>query len=260
MSIANIFRKENSSKTLRNLSEKGINALLLVLVLLSILSSISLVVHALPVGPTILFNATDNATPRAAAQITTAGGSFTTLSLNVTSQTPRWKAYVGNVTGKLMLADANNKSIFDWTVTSVTGEVYATRASSVSWSGIACVNSSVLSTEEIGLNMSESLPDTINRTFSSTVHKTFYVGTVRVQNSSCRSLATYVNGTAQTMTENASFQEIMLRDSASNAVYATLINQNATGFNNQKYDFQMIVPENEFQDIPTTYYMYVELI
>ena len=108
--------------------------------------------------------------------------------------------------------------------------------------------------------MTSTNPDTINKTFLYTVHKSFYVGTIHIQNSTCRSIATYVNDTAQTVDENARFQEMLLMDTSSKMIYATLINQNTTGFNNQKYDFQMIVPEDEFKSTPTMYYLYVELI
>jgi hypothetical protein len=81
-----------------------------------------------------------------------------------------------------------------------------------------------------------------------------------MQNSTCRSIATYVNDTAQASLESASFQEMLLQDGYNRMVYATLINQNTTGYNNQKYDFQMIVAENEWQTTPTTYYLYVELV
>lgn len=218
------------------------------------------VISAVPSGPIITFNQTYNYTPQVAAQITTPGGSFTTLFINATTQTPRWKAYVGNVTGKLALDDANTKSIFDWSLTSITGEVYATRNTSVDWSSITCANTAVIENEDLSLNMSIEAPDTINKTFSYQVHRSFYVGTVYIQNSTCRSLATYIDDSAQIINETAKFQEMLLMDTSLKMVYATLINQNTTGFNGQKYDFQMIVPENEFQVTPSTYYLYVELI
>jgi hypothetical protein len=231
---------------------------MLLLLILPILASIS--VNALPQGPTITYNYTENITPKEAAQITTAGGSFTTLFINATTQTPRWKAYVGNVTGKLVLDDAVSSSIFDWTLTSVTGEVYATRNTSIDWYSIVCADPSSMGIEEGLLNMTTTNADSINNTFKNSIHKKFYVGTRYIANSTCPAIATYVNDTAQTISENASFQEIMLKDAQSRVVYATLINQNTTGFNNQKYDFQMIIPENEFQASPSTYYLYVELI
>jgi hypothetical protein len=216
---------------------------------------------AVPVGPTILSNSTTNATPKPAAAITTAGGTFTTLLLNTTGQTYRWKAYVGNVSGKLTLADATNKSIFDWTVTSVTGEVYATRSSSaIDWTTVSCADSTLINGEDTFMNMSMVSPDTINKTFNNTIHKSFYVGATRISNSTCRSVATYVNGVPQAATENAVFQEILLKDGSSNIVYTTLMNESTLGYNNQRYDFQMLLAENEYNPTPTTYYLYVELI
>ena len=253
----NLFKRtENKDK--RNFLAKNISSLILLLILgLTIFAS----VVALPVGPTILYNSTTNATARPAATITTAGGTFTTLVLNTTAQTYRWKAYVGNVSGKLTLDDATNKSIFDWTVTSVTGEIYATRSNAaIDWAGVECADNSLIDSEDAYMNMSMASPDTINRTFNNTMHKTFFVGTNKIQNSTCRAIATYVNGAPQTPSENAVFQEILLKDTSSNLIYATLVNSSTNGYNNQRYDFQMILAENEYHSTPTNYYLYVELI
>jgi hypothetical protein len=232
---------------------------LLILVGAGMFSSVTNVLAA-PVGPVMIFNATTNATPRPAATIMTAGGTFTTLVLNTTGQTYRWKAYVGNVSGKLVLADASNTSIFDWTVSSVTGEVYATRSSTaIDWATVGCADDTLIDDEDIYMNMSLSSPDTISNTFNETIHKLFYVGTTRIQNSTCRAISTYINGTRQTLNENAVFQEILLKDGSSNLIYTTLMNESTFGYNTQRYDFQMILAENEYQSIPTTYYLYVEL-
>ncbi len=247
---------ENKEK--QKLLAKNIFTIILVIMLgLTIFSN----ALAIPVGPTVLFNSTTNATPKPAAAITTAGGTFTTLLLNTTGQTYRWKAYVGNVSGKLTLADATNKSIFDWTVTSVTGEVYATRSSSaIDWTTVSCADQTLVDGEDTFMNMSLSSPDTINKTFNNTIHKSFYVGATKIFNSTCKSVATYVNGVPQAATENAVFQEILLKDGSSNIVYTTLMNESTIGYNNQRYDFQMLLAENEYSSTPTTYYLYVELI
>jgi len=216
--------------------------------------------QAVPVGPQITFNSTTNSTPRPAAAITTAGGTFTTLTLNATGQTYRWKAYVGNVSGRLVLADANNMSVFDWRVSSVSGEVYATRSNSIDWSSIACAATSTIETEDTFMNMSTNIPDTINKTFNYTTHRTFFVGGTRISNSTCRSVPTYVNGAAQTVSENAAFQQILLQDASANLVYTTLVNASAVSYNGvNRYDFQMIIAENEYNAVPTNYYLYVEL-
>jgi hypothetical protein len=259
MKINNLPRTTNNiKKDIESKLEMSLCVLFMVMILFSLIGS-SISVQAVPQGPTIIYNRTDNVTPRPAAQITTAGGSFTTLLLNATTQTPRWKAYVGNVTGKLVLDDSNQKSIFDWRLASVTGEVYATRGS-VDWSTIACANDATVLSEDSVMNMSVVNPDTINQTFSNRVHRSFYVGSVLIHNSTCPSIATYINDTAQASSENALFQEILLQDSTDRLVYSTLVNQNSSGYNNQRYDFQMIVAENEYQTTPTAYYMYAELI
>jgi hypothetical protein len=247
------FNQRDSARFIKNLSI----VLLLLIFGLTLFSS----VMALPVGPSLTFNSTTNSTPRPAVAITTAGGTFTTLVLNATSQTYRWKAYVGNVSGKLALADATNKSIFDWSVTSVTGEVYATRSNvAIDWSSISCADTALINNEDTYMNMSLVSPDSINKTFNNTIHRSFYVGTVNIPSSSCRAIATYVNGSAQIPSENAAFQEILLKDGLSNLIFTTLVNSSTFGYNNQKYDFQMILPENEYNPTPTNYYLYVELI
>ena len=110
------------------------------------------------------------------------------------------------------------------------------------------------------MNMSLTSPDTINKTFNTSIHKSFYVGATRMANSSCRAIATYVNGVAQAPTESAVFQEVLLKDGSSNLIYTTLMNESTIGYNSQRYDFQMILAENEASSTPTTYYLYVELI
>jgi hypothetical protein len=90
------------------------------------------------------------------------------------------------------------------------------------------------------------------------VHKSFYVSTTHIANSTCRSIATYVNDAKQAVSESAVFQEVLLTDNA-NIVYATLLEDNSIGFDNGRYDFQMIVPEDDTITTPTTYYFYAEI-
>jgi len=229
--------------------------LLLAALLLPILPS----ALADPNGPSIIYNNTETVTPAAAATSTTAGGSFTTLVLNATTQTPRWKAYVGNVTGGFTLQNAANYSIYDWGSTYASGEVYSSRNNSVSWSTIVCAPNASITAEDAALNISATSVDSINKTFNRTVHKQFYVGTTRIANSTCRAIATYVSNASQSVSENAKFQEILLADTAQKVVFAALIDQDAVGFNGQTFDFQMIVPEDEYATTPHTYYFWVEL-
>lgn len=213
-----------------------------------------------PIGPQIIWNATENVTPQSALEYTTAGGSFTTLVLNATMQTPRWKAYVGNVTGALTLDDANYYSIYDWSLTDINGEIYASRNNSIVWSSVQCVQDTTLFAEQAYLNISNTTADSINATFNETVHQGFYVGTQPISNSSCRSLVTYVNGSKQAISESAPFQEILLEDQDNKLVYATILETDTLGFNNRTFDFQMIVPEDQFETVGTPYYFWAEII
>ncbi len=212
---------------------------------------------AIPSGPQISYNVTENITYAPATFINTSGGSFTTLNFNATTQNTRWKAYVGNVTGKLVLDDANNRTIYDWEPTAIAGEVYATRNNSIDWSRINCSNSSVILAEEAFLGHNSSNIDSISRTFNETAHGSFYVGNRFIQANSCNSTYTYVNSTRQSRSLNSSFQEILLDDDGS-LVYTTLLENSVYGFDFGQYDFQMIVAERETGQ-PTPYYFYIEL-
>ena len=169
------------------------------------------------------------------------------------------KAFVGNITGKLTLDDSTSSTIYDWDLTTITGEVYATRSSSITWANVACADNTVLNAEETSINFNDAKVDSINNTFNETIHKEFMVAGTTITNSTCRAIATYVNDEAQTVDENADFQEVLLDDN-SNLIYAGLLEQDATGYDgNSTFDFQIIVPDDETSGVDTTYYFYAEL-
>ncbi|MBW2990752.1 hypothetical protein KY348_03540 [Candidatus Woesearchaeota archaeon] len=215
-------------------------------------------VLAAPQGATITSNQTETASVRTADSHTAAGGSFTTLLLNVTSQTSKWKAYVGNISGKMTLDNSNNFTIYDWTLTTVQGEVYVSRNDSVNFSSVVCADAGDISSEETLLNINSSSDDSISNTFNESTHKSFVIGgTGTVDNSTCYAIATYVNDTSQAPGEDASFQEILMFD-GTNMVFITILENNQQGFDLANYDFQIIVPDDP-TETSTTYYFYAEL-
>jgi hypothetical protein len=232
----------------------------LVLIVAILLISVRLI-SATPSGPTITVISNETKQPASATMINTSGGSITTVILNATTQNPRWKAYVGNITGTLTLDDANDNTIFDWTLTDVIGEVYATRQSgTINWSGINCSNLTHNENENAALNHT-NIDDNITATFDETKHEGFYTGTREILANTCFAVHTYVNSTNQT----ANFEEVVLYDGTNetngNIVYATPLEQDLYGFDNNTYDFQMIVPEVGLATwtSSTAYYFYVEL-
>ena len=232
--------------------------LILILYIAIILNKTNMNVLAAPQGATITFNETENASIKSPDSHTAKGGSFTTLVLNVTSQTSKWKAYVGNVTGKMTLDNANNYTIYDWALTTTQGEVYVSRNNSVNFSSVICANDGNISTEENFLNINSSSDDSISNTFDQQIHKSFVVGgTGTIQNSTCYAIATYVNDTSQPADEDADFQEILLSDGII-LVFTTILEDSQQGFDLGDYDFQLIVPDNPGAT-STTYYFYAEL-
>lgn len=229
------------------------------LIMLSLFSSYS---YATPYGPTITFIANETKQPTSATMINTSGGTITTVVLNTTTQNLRWKAYVGNITGRLTLDDASDNTLYDWSLTEVPGEIYAARSSDpINWSGINCSNSTHIELEEIALNHTNK-DDNISSTFDVKDHREFYVGSRQILQDTCYSVHTYVNSTSQ----QSLFEEVVLYDGTNstngNVVYATPFEQDAYGFDNSTYDFQMIVPEVGLASwtSSTAYYFYVELI
>ena len=152
-----------------------------------------------PSGAQITYNQTETKTPAPAEYINTSGGTFTTLILYSETQNLRWKAYAGNVTGVLTLDDSGDYSIYQWSLTDITGEVYATRTNnSISWASIQCANETHIYNEEIALNHTTDADDSINSTFSYQLHRPFTVGIVPIPQSQCRSTFTWINDTAPT--------------------------------------------------------------
>jgi len=231
-------------------------------IMLIIFMSLSYYAYAVPVGPTITEIKNETGSIRGSTLINTTGGSITTIELDVTAQNLKWKAFVGNVTGSLVLSDASNYSIYDWSLSTVVGEVYATRASStILWSNIQCSNLTHIANEEIALNHTSNPDDNISSTFSVKDHNPFYIGTVEITSNSCYSIHTNVNNQSQ----SSKFEEIILYDGTDhqngNIVYATNLEQDAAGYNTNQFDFQMIVPEVGLAtwESSTAYYFYVEL-
>lgn len=191
--------------------------------------------------------------------LNTSGGYITTINLTSSTQNRKWKGFVGYITGKFTLDDASGSTLYDWTLTSTSGEVYATRNSStISWTAIQCANVTTLNAEDVAMAHT-NFQDNITKTFnapSTGTHPEFFVGTVNISVNSCPALHTFVNDTAQ----STRFAEVALYTPGT-VLYSTILESRYSGFDNSTYDFQMIVPENGAQSFAgsTAYYLYVEL-
>ncbi|MFH1505729.1 MAG: hypothetical protein ABIE94_01935 [archaeon] len=224
-----------------------------------ILTLVFALVYAIPGGPTISYqtNSTKN-TSGPTNRTNDDGGYITTMNLDLAQQTEYWKAYVGNVSGSITLDDSSSYTIYDWTLTTITGEVYATRASSTTWSNVQCANDAAVTAEQNFLNMTVDQIYNVNNTFNYSDHKSFIVAGKNITADSCWNTALHINDTGQTVTGAAAFQQIILQD-GTDVIYTTIIENNAYGYNNMTYDYQLIVGEAESNGNALTHYFYVEL-
>ncbi|MFH1606208.1 MAG: hypothetical protein ABIC91_02595 [Nanoarchaeota archaeon] len=221
--------------------------------------------YAVPTGATVTNLSTMEGAAIAGSR-SDEGGTVTILTLNTTQQNFGWKAYVGNISGTLTLDDANGWTIYDWSlnVSAVTGEVYAARTDSITWSSVNCSGrnaTEIIATEETALNFGSTDIDAINKTFSENIHDSFIVAGRSITVNSCPSIATYVNDTAQTYntTSRPLFQELLL-DDGTNMIYTTIFEQDKTGYDNSStFDFQLLVADDETSGVQTTYYFFAEL-
>jgi hypothetical protein len=185
------------------------------------------------------------------------------------SITQTWAGYYGNVTGTVKLDDANNKTMYDWTLAEPSGEIYAVNETPT-WTTVNCFNFSStgagalqnLTKIETLYGLAKDDVDGFDETFNSTNGQaTFYVGANTIASTTtCRQTSLYDNTEADPGATK--FREVLLYDATGNNVIYTAILQNDTaGFNAKTIDFELIVPENghNADTNPTTYYFYVEL-
>jgi hypothetical protein len=231
---------------------------IMVLVFLGILS-VSFVLGA-PTGPTsTTVGATSRYPTGSAANVSAIAGNVTELNFAANVTTSTWQGYYGNVTGKIVLGNANNRTLYDWNLTNPTGEIYATRtASTPTWSSIRCANSTEVESEDVSLGAAVTDADTANKTFlNTTTFTSFFVGSVNINTTqNCRA----VNLNDENGAPSSDFAQVLLSDNT-NFIYTALVTAPALGFDNVNHQFQMIVGENGHNgDTSTTpYYFYLEL-
>ncbi|MEM3373991.1 MAG: hypothetical protein QXE31_02100 [Candidatus Woesearchaeota archaeon] len=212
------------------------------------------------------------------ASIQAYAGNISQLTIFGRSQTKHWQGYYGEVSGVIVLDDAQNWTMYDWPNPEPKGEIYATvSATTPIWNTIRCFNYS--GTEagstnntfywESFYNMTFNDVDGIDETFNITQHPTFDVGEFTITENTCPSTFTHVNDQWQ----EQRFVEILLQDANGLLIFTTIIenkdegiNDDVVGYNGVTHDFQLLVAEDgtsrsggaRNQDT-TTYYFYLDL-
>jgi hypothetical protein len=184
-------------------------------------------------------------------------GNVTEIQIFGESVTQTWQGYFGNVSGAITLENAAGNAMYNWSLASPEGEIYASPSNNVAWASIECFNWTANGTTvESAYNIGANDADGINETFSNTVHPDFATGTKAFNNGECMSTEIFSQGAGS----EGTFDEVLLWD-GSDLVFAAILEKDAIGFDGNPYDFQMIVVEDGHNGDTTTtpYYFYVEL-
>jgi len=234
---------------------------------LSLILFISLVILALPslvlaISPsgaslTSISNETGSLDP--AGSHSAIAGNLTEVDVASTVTTQTWQGYFGNVTGTVQLADGSDNVMYNWSLASPEGEIYASVNNSVNWVGTQCYNNTTFTSNlELEYNIANNDVDGIDETFSLQDHDAFYVNNVLINTNTCMSTRIYGDTGAGV---NAEFEEVLLKGGSNETIFASILEENMLGFDSASHDFQMIVLEDGHNADTSTrpYYFFVEL-
>ncbi|MBR9705068.1 hypothetical protein GOV12_06665 [Candidatus Pacearchaeota archaeon] len=257
--------------------EKYVSGMLLIMVVM--LGSIVLIYAAgVPSGATLSPQKNETAPSDPPGIISAFAGNVTEVNIAATSTTKTWQGYYGNVTGVVELTDGNNNTLYNWTVDSPNGEIYAANDSNIVWTNIMCFNltangtgcndgttnrggSSPCSQNTSQWNLAFGVNETrdvdgLNETFNRKDHDLFYTNSLEFASGECP------NTRLHNDIGDEYFQEILLWSPERNAtVFASKIYNNDDSFDEKTVDFEMIVLEDGHgtDEAITTYYFYAEL-
>ncbi len=220
-------------------------------------------------------------------QNATPPGSLDAIAGNVTEiTTPEgwgitqaWAGYYGNVSGAIQLADSGNNVLYNWSLSSPEGEVFASTNDSISWNHVQCFNFTSSgtyidesgdggTTNQYGTNLTlletqygienDDL-DGVDETFyllGIGTHNTFYVNANEFTEGECPNTRIF---DSSGYGNDDNFEEILLYEpTTSSVIFTSLLNEDLPGFDNNPHDFEMIVLEDgHLTDTSTTlYYFY----
>ncbi len=242
-----------------------IRGLDVIVISLTLLLLCVVIVQGTPSGADTISRLYDERSPNMTGKAVDAlAGNVTALDIHSRQISKFWQGFFGNVTGDVVLQDAQNHTLYSWAVADPIGEIYAARVPSLQWNNaIQCANETIVHDEDtvfLGANQSKDA-DTANFTFDRTDHPPFFVGGTTGAQQNC--FSTSVNSTG----DASIFWEVLLYDNVTqNIIYTSILDpDNNTGFDNTQHDFQMLVadPGTGNEEYPnglaTTYYFFVEI-
>ncbi|MEM4625699.1 MAG: hypothetical protein QXJ28_02980 [Candidatus Pacearchaeota archaeon] len=209
-------------------------------------------------------------------------GNVTELTIFGYSTTQSWQGYYGNVSGVIELSNNAGKVMYNWSLASPSGEIYASTNQTLQWVNVQCFNYTATGTydNEVGnggkmnlygtnLSQIESLfgissidVDGVDETFNligASGHRAFISAANEFSQGECWSTRIF-DSTGQQSSGN--FENVLLYEPVSGSiVFASLLNKDLEGFDGATHDFEMLVLERGRDgNLDTTrYYFFVEL-
>ena len=253
-------------------------SLVLVLALFYLLS----LVYAEPFGATVTPTNISSAIADAPGSDNAYAGNVTELAISGFSSTQSWQGYYGNVSGTIQLADSSDYVMYNWSAANPSGEVYASTNDTINWLNIQCFNFTASgtytneagnggTTSQYGTNLSAletdyginaSDVDGVDETFNlqgAGTHDQFYTANQLFTQGQCRNTRVFDNTGAGVPNK---FEEVLLYEPVSTSVvFASILENDALGFNQRSSDFEMLVLEDGHGTnvASTPYYFFVEL-
>lgn len=247
-----------------------------------ILIQFSFVLAIQPFGANFTVESSTRAEPDSPQSVEALAGNVTELNIQGFSTTQSWQGYFGNVSGTIMLADSSDSVMYNWSLASPQGEIYASTNDSVSWSDVQCLNftsdgtyvsesGNGGTTNQHGTNLTqlEALfnidwddVDGVNETFNlfgPGTHDLFYTNNLEFSEGECRNTRIFDSSGSGI---NDNFEEVLMYDPVTRSIiFASIIDEDVNGFDGATHDFEMLVLEDGHEtDVDTTtYYFYVEL-
>jgi hypothetical protein len=250
------------------------------ILILVFLLNISLILAVEPFGATVVNISSIRAPADNATSIPAIAGNVTELSITGFSTTQSWQGYFGNVSGTIQLADASDNIMYNWSLASPEGEIYASTNNSIAWNFVQCLNfdadGTYIGAETPGdtnahgtnlailegmFGIASDDVDGVNETFTllGSGHDTFYTNNLEFSAGECRNTQVF---SSAGYGEDNKFEEVLLYEPTTySVIFASLLDEDIFGFDNNPHDFEMLVLEDgHLTDTSTTpYYFWVEL-
>lgn len=247
-----------------------------------------------PTGASVNDIRTETAPNDSAGSDNAEAGNISELTVFAYTTTQTWQGYIGNVSGTIQLADADDDVLYNWSLADPEGEIYASVNESITWRQIQCFNYSA--TGEIddtgetpgavnakGRNLSQLEADYgiiwddvdgVNETFylydpasgaggGAGQHDEFFTSNLQFSEGEC--VSTRVFGDSGEGVSNEFEEVILYEPTTDSVVFVALIEEDLAdaidGYDGNDYDFEMLVLEDGHgtdTDV-TTYYFFVEL-